>query len=155
MENKRPADLTTVTILSIINGIVLLVGGVVSILIVPTLVSTLLSNDMSNLTNAENLSPQFGIALTNAIINVVYVVSSVAIALGLTWFGLAWGLFSGKGWAWLITVIFAMISVVVSIVGVLSGSITSIPTLIINGVILYYMYRPHIKSYFGRVSIPK
>lgn len=155
MENKRPADLTTVTILSIINGIVLLVGGVVSILIVPTLVSTLLSNDMSNLTNTENLSPQFGIALTNAIINVVYVVSSVAIALGLTWFGLAWGLFSGKGWAWLITVIFAMISVVVSIVGVLSGSITSIPTLIINGVILYYMYRPHIKSYFGRVSIPK
>lgn len=155
MENKRPADLTTVTILSIINGIVLLVGGVVSILIVPTLVSTLLSNDMSNLTNTENLSPQFGIALTNAIINVVYVVSSVAIALGLTWFGLAWGLFCGKGWAWLITVIFAMISVVVSIVGVLSGSITSIPTLIINGVILYYMYRPHIKSYFGRVSIPK
>lgn len=155
MENKRPADLTTVTILSIINGIVLLVGGVVSILIVPTLVSTLLSNDMSNLTNTENLSPQFGIALTNAIINVVYVVSSVAIALGLIWFGLAWGLFSGKGWAWLITVIFAMISVVVSIVGVLSGSMTSIPTLIINGVILYYMYRPHIKSYFGRVSIPK
>ncbi|HJU79859.1 MAG TPA: DUF2127 domain-containing protein [Nitrososphaeraceae archaeon] len=155
MENKRPADLTTVTILSIINGIVLLVGGIVSILIVPTLVSTLLSNDMSNLTNTENLSPQFGIALTNAIINVVYVVSSVAIALGLTWFGLAWGLFSGKGWAWLITVIFAIISVVVSIVGVLSGSITSIPTLIINGVILYYMYRPHIKSYFGRVSIPK
>jgi xanthine/uracil permease len=79
----------------------------------------------------------------------------VAIALGLAWFGLAWGLFTGKGWSWLITVIFAIITVVVSIIGVLSGSITSIPTLIINGVILYYMYRPHIKSYFGRVSIPK
>jgi lysylphosphatidylglycerol synthetase-like protein (DUF2156 family) len=155
MENRRPAALTTVTILSIINGIVLLVGGVASILIVPTIISSLVSNDLSNLTNTEDLSPQFGTVLTNAIINVVYIVSSVAIALGLAWFGLAWGLFTGKGWAWLITVIFAIITVVVSIIGVLSGSITSIPTLIINGVILYYMYRPHIKSYFGRVSIPK
>lgn len=155
MENRRPAALTTVTILSIINGIVLLVGGVASILIVPTIISSLVSNDLSNLTNTEDLSPQFETVLTNAIINVVYIVSSVAIALGLAWFGLAWGLFTGKGWAWLITVIFAIITVVVSIIGVLSGSITSIPTLIINGVILYYMYRPHIKSYFGRVSIPK
>lgn len=155
MENRRPAALTTVTILSIINGIVLLVGGVASILIVPTLISSLLSNDLSNLTNTEDLSPQFGTVLTNAIINVVYIVSSVAIALGLTWFGLAWGLFTGKGWAWLITVIFAIITVIVSFIGLLSGSITSIPTLIINGVILYYIYRPHIKSYFGRVSIPK
>jgi lysylphosphatidylglycerol synthetase-like protein (DUF2156 family) len=155
MENRRPAALTTVTILSIINGVVLLVGGVASILIVPTIISSLVSNDLSNLTNTEDLSPQFGTVLTNAIINVVYIVSSVAIALGLAWFGLAWGLFTGKGWAWLITVIFAIITVVVSIIGVLSGSITSIPTLIINGVILYYMYRPHIKSYFGRVSIPK
>lgn len=155
MENRRPAALTTVAILSIINGIVLLVGGVASILIVPTIISSLVSNDLSNLTNTEDLSPQFETVLTNAIINVVNIVSSVAIALGLAWFGLAWGLFTGKGWAWLITVIFAIITVVVSIIGILSGSITSIPTLIINGVILYYMYRPHIKSYFGRVSIPK
>jgi uncharacterized membrane protein (DUF2068 family) len=155
MENRSPSALTTVTILSIINGIVLLVGGVASILIVPTIISSLVSNDLSNLTNTEDLSPQFETVLTNAIINVVYIVSSVAIALGLAWFGLAWGLFTGKGWTWLITVIFAIITVVVSIIGVLSGSITSIPTLIINGVILYYMYRPHIKSYFGRVSIPK
>lgn len=155
MENRRPAALTTVTILSIINGIVLLVGGVASILIVPTIISSLVSNDLSNLTNTEDLSPEFETVLTSSIINVVYIVSSVAIALGLAWFGLAWGLFTGKGWAWLITVIFAIITVVVSIIGVLSGSITSIPTLIINGVILYYMYRPHIKSYFGRVSIPK
>ena len=155
MENRRPAALTTVAILSIINGIVLLVGGVASILIVPTIISSLVSNDLSNLTNTEDLSPQFETVLTNEIINIVYIVSSVTIALGLAWFGLAWGLFTGKGWAWLITVIFAIITVVVSIIGILSGSITSIPTLIINGVILYYMYRPHIKSYFGGVSIPK
>jgi hypothetical protein len=27
--------------------------------------------------------------------------------------------------------------------------------LIIDIVILYYMYRPNVKSYFGRVKIPK
>jgi hypothetical protein len=64
-------------------------------------------------------------------------------------------LFTAKGWAWLITVILAIISVVFSIIGIGTASVTSIPTLIINGVILYYMFRPNIKSYFGRVTIPK
>ena len=110
---------------------------------------------MSNLTSTNQLSPEFGPTLTKAIINIVYIVSSAAIALGITWFGLAWGLFTGKGWAWLITVILAIISVVFSIVAIMGAYITSIPTLIISGIILYYMYRPQVKSYFGRVKISK
>jgi hypothetical protein len=147
MEKRRPPGVTVVAILAIINGTILVVGGVVAMYFVPNIITSQMSDTLSNATDANGF--------TSAIITIVYIVGSVTIALGLAWLGLAWGLFTGKGWAWLITVILAIISVVFSVIGIGTASVTSIPTLIINGVILYYMFRPNIKSYFGRVTIPK
>ncbi len=155
MEKNRPSGVTIVAVLAIVSGIILIVGAVFTIHLVPDIITSQLTIEMSNLTRTNQLSPEFGPTLTRAIINIVYIVSSAAIALGIAWFGLAWGLFTGKGWAWLITVILAIISVVFSIVAIMGAYITSIPTLIISGIILYYMYRPQVKSYFGRVKISK
>ena len=155
MEKNRPSGVTIVAVLAIVSGIILIVGAVFTIYLVPDIITSQLTLEMSNLTSTNQLSPEFGPTLTRAIINIVYIVSSAAIALGIAWFGLAWGLFTGKGWAWLITVILAIISVVFSIVAIMGAYITSIPTLIISGIILYYMYRPQVKSYFGRVKISK
>jgi hypothetical protein len=155
MEKRRPSGVTVVAILAIINGTILVVGGVVAIYFVPNIITSQINYTLSNATDVNGLNVEFGPAMTSAIITIVYIVGSVTIALGLAWFGLAWGLFTGKGWAWLITVILAIISVVFSVIGIGTASVTSIPTLIINGVILYYMFRPNIKSYFGRVTIPK
>ncbi len=83
------------------------------------------------------------------------VIGPVTIVLAIARFVLAWGLFTGKGWAWIITVILAIISVIFSLIGIASGGAPSIVSLIINGVILYYMYRPNVRAYFGRVKIPK
>jgi hypothetical protein len=73
--------------------------------------------------------------------------------LGGAWFCLAWSLYGSKQWAWLITVIVSIITIIFSILSI--GDIVNITTLIISGLILYYMYRPYVKSYFGRVTIPK
>jgi cbb3-type cytochrome oxidase subunit 3 len=62
-------------------------------------------------------------------------------------------LFTSKSRTWLLTVILAIITLVFSIISI--GNIVNITTLIISGVILYYMYRPQVKSYFGRVTTPK
>ncbi|CAN5571013.1 hypothetical protein BH18THE1_BH18THE1_05630 [soil metagenome] len=155
MEKNRPSGVTIVAVLAIVSGIILIVGAVFTIYLVPSIITSQLSNDMSELTSTNQLSPEFSTTLTGAIINIVYIVSSAAIALGIAWFGLAWGLFTAKGWAWLITVILAIISVVFSIVSIMGANITSIPIIIISGIILYYMYRPQVKSYFGRVKISK
>lgn len=155
MEKNCPSGVTIVAVLAIVSGIILIVGAVFTIYLVPDIITSQLTIEMSNLTSTNQLSPEFGPTLTRAIINIVYIVSSAAIALGIAWFGLAWSLFTGKGWAWLITVILAIISIVFSIVAIMGAYITSIPTLIISGIILYYMYRPQVKSYFGRVKISK
>ena len=155
MERKRPLGVTIVSILMIVNGIILVGGGIWTAYFIPSLITPQLTGDLSNLTDGNQLSPQLSTTITGAIVGVVMVTAGIAIALGIASFVISWGLLKGKGWAWIITVILAIISLVFSIIGLASGSIPNIISIIINGVILYYMYRPEVKSYFGRVKIPK
>jgi hypothetical protein len=74
----------------------------------------------------------------------------VGIVIGLIWLGLAWGLWTGKGWAWIITVIIAIISIIFNIFGAVTGHVDQIISLIIAAVMLYYLFRPNVKAYFGR-----
>ena len=153
----RPIGVTIIAILAIIDGIVLLTGGILAVTIVP-LISSGLNGALSNITVTNQQGQQVNVHSTsmNGIVATVAIVAgSIAIVLGIVWFVLAWGLLTGKGWAWIITLILAIISVIFSIVGIVSGGAPSIISLIINGIILYYMYRPNVKSYFGRVKIPK
>ena len=73
-----------------------------------------------------------------------------SIVIGILWFVFAWGLFTGKGWAWIITVILAIISAIFNILSIFSLSYGSVFSLIVNIIILYYMYRPNVKTWFGR-----
>jgi hypothetical protein len=155
MERKRPLGVTIVSVLMMVNGIILVRGGVWAAYFIPSLITPQLTGNLSNFTDGSQLSPQLRTTITGAIVGVVMVTAGIAIALGIASFVLSWGLLKGKGWAWIITVILAIISLVFSIIGLASGSIPNIISIIINGVILYYMYRPEVKSYFGRVKIPK
>jgi hypothetical protein len=129
---KRPLGVTIVAILMIINGIILIASGIFG-------VSTagLLGADLGSLAGA--------IAAT----------SSIVIALGVASLIIAWGLLTGRGWAWIVTVIISIISIIMSIIAIATGNFGSIISLIINGVILYYMYRPDVKAYFGRSTISR
>ena len=149
---SRPLGVTIVAILAIIDGIILLTGGILAVTIVP-LVSSGLNGTLSNITVTDQQGQQVKVqstGMTGAVATIAIAAGSVAIVLGLVWFGLAWGLLTGKGWAWIITVILSIISIVFGIVGIASGGAPSIIGLIINGVILYYMFRPNVKAYFGR-----
>ena len=66
------------------------------------------------------------------------------VALGLVSFVMAWGLLEGKSWAWTITLILTIISIIFSLASF------NIVGIIIDGVILYYLFRPHVKAYFGK-----
>jgi hypothetical protein len=74
----------------------------------------------------------------------------IGIVIGLIWLGLAWGLWTGKGWAWIVTVIIAIISIIFNIFGAVTGHVEQIISLIIAAVMLYYLTRPNVKAYFGR-----
>jgi uncharacterized membrane protein (DUF2068 family) len=74
----------------------------------------------------------------------------IHIILGIAWFVLAWGLWTGKGWAWIITLILAVISAVFNVIEIITLNVGSVFSLIVNIIIIYYLYRPNVRAYFGR-----
>lgn len=160
MERSRPIGVTIIAILMIIGGILLLIGGTGFLVIAPLLGQLDLSeiSDTSNDTLSVNLNGT-DIALPNNALFIFLggalgVIGGVLVALGIASLIVAWGLLKGKGWAWIVTIIITIISIVFNIVSIAAGNIGSVVGLIINGVIIYYLYRPNVKSYFGRVKGP-
>lgn len=121
---SRPLGVTIVAILMIINGIILIAAGIGGITV--------------------------GAVMD---IPLICVSSGVLVALGIAAIIVAWGLIKGKGWAWIVTVILSIISIIMSIIAIAGGNFGAVINLVISGVILYYMYRPEVKAYFGRTSI--
>lgn len=74
------------------------------------------------------------------------------VALGIAYLVMAYGLWRGKRWAWTITMILSLIGIAVGTVSIVSGNLAAIFTLIINGIVLYYLYRPQVKVFFGKMG---
>jgi len=60
------------------------------------------------------------------------------------------GLFKGRSRAWTATVILSIIGIAMFLVAIATGNFGSIISLLINGIIIYYLYRQHVKTYIGK-----
>jgi hypothetical protein len=106
-------------------------------------------------------------ALTQFLSGIGIVIGAIVLAVGIGYLVVSYGLLKGKGWAWTVTVILTIIAIVIQIISVVSSSmfnasfsadmntlvsgiISHIIGLAINGVI----YRPHVKTYFGKSKLP-
>jgi uncharacterized membrane protein HdeD (DUF308 family) len=74
----------------------------------------------------------------------------ILVALGIAYLVMAYGLWNGKGWAWTITLILSVIGIIVAIVSIAAGNVAAIINVIIHGVVIYYLYRPNVKAFFGK-----
>lgn len=136
----RPAGVTIIAILNIISGIVMLLGGLglaVASSILPTM--TTLDPNASGQMALAGLLGAGGAAI-----------GGVMIILGIISFIVAWGLLKGKGWAWTVTIILSLVSIVMGVISLVAGNFGSIVNIIIGGIVIYYLYRPHVKAYFGK-----
>ncbi len=83
---------------------------------------------------------------------------AVLVALAIVSFIVAYGLLKGKGWAWTVTLILSIISIVFNAISIAATAATNliggIISIIISAVIIYYLYRPHVKAYFGKGVSP-
>jgi hypothetical protein len=94
-------------------------------------------------------------------------IGAIVLAVGVGYLIVSYGLLKGKEWAWIITVILTIIAIAVQIVSgitasmfnasfiddtnsFVTGIIAQIVGIAINGVILYYLYRPNVKAFFGK-----
>ena len=141
---KRPTGVTVIAILVIIGGILFLLAGI----------------------GAVAVGSLFMLQNTGLLVFVI--IGAILLAVGIGFLVVSYGLLKGKRWAWTITVVLLFIGIAIDVASIIifgyftfnmdtssflisnSGSIASI---IISVIILYYLYRPHIKSYFGKMSM--
>lgn len=123
----RPTGITVLAILSILIGIFLLLVGIASL----------------------SLSAIGGIS---GVSNASYVVAAGAFSLILGILGLAMGIgfLHGKRYGWDLGVIVSVLMIIGAIVLIALGSYGNIVQLIIYGIVLYYLTRPHVKAFFGK-----
>jgi hypothetical protein len=136
----RPTGVTIIAILNIISGIVMIAGGI-GLAAIGSILPTMTTID-------PNAGGQLAVAGLLGAGGVA--VGSILIILGIISFIVAWGLLKGRGWAWTVTLILSIISLVMGVISIVGGSFGSIINIIIAGIIIYYLYRPHVKAYFGK-----
>ncbi len=79
------------------------------------------------------------------------VFGAVLVALAVVSFVVAYGLLKGRGWAWTISIILSIISIVWNAITLITAAnFGGIISIIISAIILYYLFRPHVKAYFGK-----
>jgi len=61
---------------------------------------------------------------------------------------IGWGLWIGSNWARWIAIIFFGWNALTSLFNLFQGQFGSIISLIINGLIVYYLFLPHVKRFF-------
>jgi hypothetical protein len=78
-------------------------------------------------------------------------IAVILIPIGIVYFVVAYGLLKGRPWAWTLTVIISIITIVLNVFAIASPLwFLAIINIIFSGIILYYLYRPHVKAYFGK-----
>jgi len=146
---SRPRGVTITATVNIIGGVFMLFFGTGFIIQgagLQPLIESALGLDLSqgglmNLKPTQTLAPGLGIAF-----------GAVLVPLAIVSFIVAYGLRKARRWAWTATLVLSITSIVwyaITIVIIPSnGGRTS--GIIIGAVIIYYLYRPHVKAYLGR-----
>jgi len=67
----------------------------------------------------------------------------------------AYGLWNGKGWAWYLSIILLVIGLLFSLLSIPGNPVFGIICLVIEGLILWYFFRPYVKAFFGLGAAPQ
>lgn len=146
---KRPTGVTIIGILTIIGGIVMLLGGIALVTLAAVVPILPLTDDQINSQLANTGMSADMLAILSSATGGVFLI------LGIASLVVAYGLFKAKKWAWTTSVVLSFITIAMGIISIATGNIGGIASIAISGVIVYYLYRPHVKAYFGKTVQPQ
>ena len=143
---KRPTGITILGVLSEVFGVLFIFSGIASALAgiaIPLFLreEAILANEMVTGMPIEltgMMASMIGFAFAG--------IGVFSLIVGI-------GLMKGKRWAWNLEVISMFISLGIGIFYLIDDIASGILSLIISAIILYYLYRPNVKSYFGKTTL--
>lgn len=169
-ERKRPTGLTIVAILLIIVSIFCLIVGILSIVTATVAIPFLAqvsedikidSNQSSDFNSTDITTALNEIKGLSAFSGFFLLVGTILIPFAIAGFIVSWGLLKGKGWALIGAIILIIISIllrviIISMEGMGEDAISiggNLVVFIIQGLILWYLFRPNVRSYFGVIRM--
>lgn len=148
---SRPTGVTIIGILTIIGGILMLGSGIAL-----AAIAAVVPNPTSMHDQISGLDSQIPSMIPANYLGIASLsIGSIFIIIGIISLIVAYGLFKAKKWAWTINVGLSIFNIVIGVVSIVTGNVGSIVGIAISGIILYYLYRPHVKAYFGKAVQPK
>lgn len=61
-----------------------------------------------------------------------------------------WGMWTGRSWAWILALVLTALNALSSVASLVQGEYGSLLGLAIAGLIIWYLFRPAVKAWFGR-----
>ncbi|HJR49196.1 MAG TPA: DUF2127 domain-containing protein [Nitrososphaeraceae archaeon] len=157
-----PTGVTILGILFVIAGAFTLLGGIATLVAIPFVsnVNPNVINDELQLNGQQPLlTPSEQTALAQGSGSILTVLGAILIPLGIASLVVAYGLFKGKSWAWLVAVVLSTIGIIVNAISLVTANMSAITGALvgiaINAIVLYYLSRRNVREYFGKVAAAK
>lgn len=138
IQSERP---TGVTILGIIYIIF-------AVLMVTTVAMVLAFTAMMG-----NYSTMFGNMMGNTMTVFAGLIGIGAGILAAIEFVIAWALFSGKSWGRIVVIVLSIVDFIIHCATLVVGNFFAIPHIILDLVVLFYMWKPNVIAYFNQKNI--
>ncbi|MEI6840681.1 MAG: hypothetical protein WCK53_05420 [Methanomicrobiales archaeon] len=120
--SERPLGVTILGILWIIGGLFAIIGGIIG-------------GAILSVAGFGDLGAAIGI--------IVFIIGIIDLLLGI-------GCFKAWPWVWIVGVIFSAISILTGIGSLFTAGAGALLGIIIAAIILYYLFQPQVKAYFGK-----
>ena len=134
---ERPTGVTILAVLAVIGGLISLCFGGFMAFLGPAV--------------GVGMTQQTGAAVGAAYGGLMAAMGIAFVIHGLLQLVTAYGLFTLKGWAWLLAVAMQVLSLVLNGIQIFRGQVGgAVIAILIAGGILYYLFRPHVQQAFGR-----
>jgi len=117
----RPLGVTILGILWIIGGLFAIFGGVIG-------------GAILSVAGFGGLGAALGVT--------AFIIGIIDLLLGI-------GCFKAWSWVWIVGVIFSAISILIGIVSLFTTGFSALLGIVIAAIILYYLFQPQVKAYFG------
>ena len=75
----------------------------------------------------------------------------IAGLIGILYFAIAYGVWKGRTWAWMLGIVVSIIAIVFAVLGLTGGvSLSSILSLALPIIVVYFLWQPEVKRWLGR-----
>ena len=135
IQSERPAGITVLGIIHIIFGILMMVTVAMMVAFTSMMggYSSMIGNMMGSTMTAFGSVIGVGVGILAAIEFVI-----------------AWALFTGKRWGRITIIVLSIVDLIVHCATLALGNLFAIPHIVLDLIVLFYMWKPSVVSYFNK-----